>query len=401
MGEELGLFKTPDRARHGRLVVRRAAERRRFRRHWLRLGLVVLVVGLGVGGFRLVQGVIGLLDPPDYTGSGVGEVVVQVRDGASTRSIAATLAHHDVVASARAFVNAGAEDDRVRSVQPGYYEMRTKMSAAAAVALLLDPASRVGLLEIRAGTQLNDTRGPDGGTVPGVLSLISKATCADLNGHSTCVSADDLRAAMASADLGALGVPSWAVGPVAQAEPSRRLEGLIAPGRYDLRPGSSAADVLRTVVSASTEALTTTGLAQGAADTGLSPYQVLVVASLVEREGIVTDFPKIARVIYNRLAVPMRLQLDSTINYPLDVQTLLTSPSDRDRPGPYNTYLNLGLPPTPIGTPSGAAIAAALHPTPGPWLYFVKCQTDGSSCFSTTQAEHDAARREAQVRGVY
>ena len=78
------------------------------------------------------------------------------------------------------------------------------------------------------------------------------------------------------------------------------------------------------------------------------PYDVLVVASLVEKESITADMPKVARVIYNRLGAGQRLKLDTTINYPLDVPSLYTSPENRAKPGPYNTYLNTGLPPTPI-----------------------------------------------------
>lgn len=401
MAEDLGLFEDLERG-PGHRAGRLAPERRRVRRRlgWLAMALVV-VLGVGIGGFALVRDVLARLDAPDYPGAGSGDLVVQVSDGATTSQIGAILASRDVVASARAFVNAAAQDDRVRAVQPGYYKMRAKMSGAAAVGLLLDPSSRVGMLEVRAGTQLDDTAGTGGDAAPGVLSLISRATCTELDGRSTCVSVEALREAMAQADLAALGVPSWAVAEASQAEPGRRLEGLIMPGRYDIRPGSNARAVLRTLLVASSAQLATTGILRDAGTTGLSPYQVLVVASLVEREGVTADFGKIARVIYNRLSAPIRLQLDSTINYPLDVQTLRTNQSDREHPGPYNTYLDLGLPPTPIGAASSAAITAALHATPGPWLYFVKCQADGTSCFSTTQAEHDAARRDAQARGVY
>jgi UPF0755 protein len=97
----------------------------------------------------------------------------------------------------------------------------------------------------------------------------------------------------------------------------------------------------------------------------------------------------------------MRLQMDSTINYPLDRQTLLTTPVDRATPGPYNTYLNFGLPPTPIGAVSTPAVTAALSPEVGGWVYFVKCEKDGASCFAVSPEEHDANRRLAQDRGVY
>lgn len=80
---------------------------------------------------------------------------------------------------------------------------------------------------------------------------------------------------------------------------------------------------------------------------------------------------------------------------------LLTTPADRAVPGPYNTYVKPGLTPTPIAAASPDAVRAALEPDPGPWIYFVKCQLDGTSCFAIDPAEHDANRRLAQARGVY
>jgi UPF0755 protein len=329
-------------------------------------------------------------------------VVVEVSDGSSTREIGEELATADVVASARAFGDAAEENPDGRGIQPGFYELRRQMSAAGAVTALLDPATRVGRLEIRSGTQLDDTAGPGNATVPGVLSMISRATCTvDEAGAERCASVAELRAAMADTDPAELGVPSWALAGVRRAEPGRRLEGLLAPGTYDLAPGTGAREALAQVVRASVPRLEAGGLVAQADAQGVSPYDGLVVASLAEREGVPADFGKVARVIYNRLAVPMRLQFDSTVNYPLDRQTLLTSPFDRARPGPYNTYLNLGLTPTPIGAVGPDALRAALGPTPGPWVYFVKCQTDGVSCFAVTPVEHDANRRLAQQRGVY
>jgi UPF0755 protein len=372
------------------------------RRRFLWPGIAALLVLALVGGAFFARDLLPILFPPDYDGPGSGRVVVEVSDGSSTREIGEELVAADVVASARAFGDAAEENPDGRGIQPGFYELRRQMSAVGAVAALLDPASRVGRLEIRSGTQLDDTAGPDGATVPGVLSMISRATCTvDGTGAERCASVPDLRAAMADTDPAELGVPSWALAGVRRAEPGRRLEGLLAPGTYDLAPGTAARDALAQVVRASVPRLEAGGLVAQADAQGVSPYDALVVASLAEREGVAADFGKVARVIYNRLAVPMRLQFDSTVNYPLDRQTLLTSPFDRARPGPYNTYLNLGLTPTPIGAVSPDALRAALGPAPGPWVYFVKCQTDGLSCFAVTPAEHDANRRLAQQRGVY
>jgi UPF0755 protein len=143
------------------------------------------------------------------------------------------------------------------------------------------------------------------------------------------------------------------------------------------------------------------GLPNMTEQTGFTPYQVLVIASLVEKEGITADFGKIARVVYNRLALPMPLMFDSTINYRLDRQEVRTTDADRAAPGPYNTYLNMGLPPTPIAAASEKAVAAAIKPEPGGWRFFVKCEKDGRSCFAETDEEHRRNVDDARARGVF
>ncbi len=361
----------------------------------------VLVLALAGGAF-FARDLWGVFFPPDFAGPGTGHVVVQVADGDSTRDIGQTLVADGVVASARGFGDAAEDDPRGRGIQPGFYDMQRGMTAATAVTRMLDPANRLGRLEVRGGTQLDDTAGVGPTRVPGVLTLISQATCVvEDSGQRRCTSPADLQRTMATTDPAQLGVPDWALPDVRKAAPERRLEGLIAPGTYDVTPGADARTALAGVVRTSTGRLEAAGLVSGAAADNVSPYQALVIGSLAEREGVEQDFGKIARVVYNRLPIPMRLQLDSTINYPLDRQTLLTTPADRDAPGPYNTYLNFGLPPTPIGAVSTPALQAALSPTPGGWLYFVKCEPDGASCFAVSPAEHDANRRLAQARGVY
>jgi UPF0755 protein len=370
--------------------------RKRFFGWVAALSVIALLLGGAWYGFNAIFGY------SDFTGAGQSDVIVQVADGDSTNAIAGKLVDAGVVASTKAFVKASANNSAVTKVQPGYYELKTKMSGASAVTKLVDSASRVGQLQIRAGTQLEDITQPDGKITPGVYTLLSKASCAQLNGKSTCIPADELRRTAATADLAALGAPSWAAAPAAAAgQTDRRLEGLIAPGVYDVKPGLTAIELLTNVVKASALQLQSAGLTSQAGISGQTPYQTLVIASIIEREGVVADFGKVSRVVYNRLATNMRLRMDSTVNYLLDRPVITTTDADRAKPGPYNTYLNNGLTPTPIGAPSPEAIQAALQPSAGAWLYFVKCETNGLSCFAVTYADQIKNQDDARARGVY
>jgi peptidoglycan lytic transglycosylase G len=395
--EELDLF-TDARTERQRPV--RKPPKRKRRRTVLWVSMIVVLALIGVGGYYGLTQILDIGSYDDYAGDGESQVVVQVKNGQSTGDIANTLAEADVVASSKAFVKAAEADEKVRAIQPGYYVVKTKSSGAAAVDQIVAKDAKVGNLQITAGTQLHDVKNGEKVT-PGIVAELAQASCADLNGKSTCVKADQLWASVKKADLAKLGVPDWAVPYASKADPERRLEGLIMPGVYDVKPGSSADELWQQLVSSSTTQLQAVGMPNIADDTGFTPYQVTVVASLIEREGIEKDFGKVSRVTYNRLAKRMELQYDSTINYVLDRPTIRTDAGDRNKAGPYNTYKNTGLPPTPISAPSPEAFKAAAAPTAGKWLYFVRCQKDGTSCFATNQAQHDQNVALAQERDAY
>ena len=120
---------------------------------------------------------------------------------------------------------------------------------------------------------------------------------------------------------------------------------------------------------------------------GLSTLQVLTVASLVQGEADEGDFSKVARVVYNRLADGMRLQLDTTVLYALNVQgRIKVTNKDLAISSSFNTYQNPGLPPGPIGNPGLAAIEAALNPAEGPWLFFITVKP-GDTRFTASENE--------------
>jgi UPF0755 protein len=377
--------------------------RRRHKRTITWAIVAAAVVFIGAGAYFGVRQVIGLGFYPDYAGAGDSDIVFEVSSGDLVRDIAANLQQADIVKSADAFVKAAKADSTINNVQPGFYVVRKHMSGAAAVAALLDPSHRAGKLEVRSGWQLDDTKSVDGKVTRGILSRISSASCATLNGQSTCISVATLQSTIASTTGPALGLPDWVASSFASVDPKHRLEGLIAPGLYNIKPGETAAQTLKRVLAQSSAQLQVAGLpGTGQQSTGFSPYQILIMASIVEREaGTATDMPKVARVLYNRLALPMNLQLDSTVDYALDRPMVATAKADEPLAGAYNTYGNPGLPPTPISSPSTAAIQAAEQPAAGPWLFFVVCQKDGTSCFAVTGAEHDKNVQIAHANGVF
>ncbi len=124
-------------------------------------------------------------------------------------------------------------------------------------------------------------------------------------------------------------------------------------------------------------------LVAGAKALGYTPYQIVVIASMVEREaGVQADRDKIAAVIYNRLNAGMTLGIDATLLYDDPTPDGQLSASDLKVDSPYNTRINGGLPPTPIASPGAASLEAALHPADVPFLYYVLCGADGHHVFS-------------------
>lgn len=404
MSDDLGLFTDPEadererRPRGRDNSARTKAKKRKKTIMWLVIALV-LAVGMGGAYYGYLE-LRGLGSYDDYPGSGEADAIVEVQDGDVVSKIASTLYDNGVIASARAFIEASKTDTRVTSIQPGFYLMKTKMSGEQAVARMVDPKTRVPAVQIVGGVKLTDIKVGDK-IVKGIYSQLADASCTEKEGAKKCLTFDEIKAAAEQTDPVALGVPDWALADVKRADPQYRLEGLIMRGVYQVKPGVSAVELIRSVIVSSAQKLAGAGIPGGTMNTGFRPYEVLVMASLIEKEAIEKDFTKVSQVIYNRLKKPMVLQFDSTINYKNNQPHIRTSDADRDKPGPYNTYLTQGLPPTPIGSPSQQAITAALKPEGGDILYFVKCQTDGTSCFATTLPEHNANDQKAQREGIY
>ena len=392
----------PPRRERSRAERIRAERRHRRRRAALRLavGLVIVVVAVGVFlGSRMWHG---FAPQNDYAGDGKKDLVIQVHAGDSTTAIGETLHGQDVVRTVTAFIEAAQGNAKISAIQPGFYRLRSEIPAASAVQRLADPKSRVGKLVIPEGQQLDDTTDvKTNATTPGIFTMISEASCVELDGNRHCVAEADLRTAAEKTPLASLSVPTWAIGPAtAMGADHRRLEGLIAPGTLNVDPAASPQAILETLISASAVQYVKSGLLETATAMNMSPYNVLVVASLVQREATPQDFAKVARVIYNRLAEHSKLQFDSTVNYPLDRREVATTDADRAQATPWNTYVAEGLPATPICSPSTDALKAAEHPSDGDWLYFVTIDPQGTTLFTRDYHQHLANIELAKSNGV-
>jgi UPF0755 protein len=379
------------------------AERERRRRHTTRGILVSLAIGVVIAavfvGSKMWHG----FGPQnDFAGDGKQDLVIEVHPGDSTTAIGETLHKQDVVRTVKVFLEAAQGNQAISAIQPGYYRLRTELPAATAVKRLVDPGSRVGKLVIPEGQQLDDTSDvKTNATTPGIFTMIAKASCVELDGNKHCVADTDLRAAAEKTALPSLLVPPWAVPSVtAMGSDHRRIEGLIAPGTWNVNPSASPEEILSTLINSSSELYLKLGLQDTATVMSMSPYNVLVVASLVQREAKPQDFAKVARVIYNRLAEHRKLEFDSTVNYPLDRREVATTDGDRAQTTPWNTYATDGLPATPICSPGTDALTAAEHPEDGDWLYFVTIDPQGTTLFTRDYQQHLANIELAKHNGV-
>jgi UPF0755 protein len=339
--------------------MRAARHRRARRRRRSALVLVLCLALLGAGAYAAYGWLRPIVDgfnaPTDYTGAGTSAVEVTVEPGASGRLIGETLADAGVVMTSEAFVEAAEVEPRAAGLQPGTYSMRKEMAAAQALALMLDPASRIS---VRVSVI-------EGQRAPEVLEKVSA---------DTGFAVEELLAAAADP---AVGLPPEAGG---------NPEGYLFPSTYSFDPKVTPVQVLQTMVAEYAEAMDAAGVPQD------QRRDILVRASLIQAEGrLPEDLPRISRVIQNRLDAGRPLQFDTTVDFANGKRGVTTTEADRANPSPYNTYVHTGLPPGPINSPGAAAMAAAMTPEPGPWLYFVAVNPDtGETRYAVTEQEHAA-----------
>ncbi len=342
--------------------------RRRFR--WIAplVALLVIVVPLAVGGVYVYSFYMSKYHPADYSGDGTGSVVVQVTAGDNATTLGPKLVKLGVVASSRAFVLAAEHNSSSSGLLPGFYGMHEHMQASLAYALLINPKNLV---------QVTVTI-PEGWRVSQVVAWLGAKSGVSLSAYAKVLE-----------HPASLGLPASAGG---------KPEGYLFPATYTVQPHETALGVLKGMIQRFDQEATQANLGAAARQVHLNQGQVITMASLVQAEGgRLSDYPKIARVIYNRLARGMPLQLDSTVLYGLNRYGILASDAELNSPSPYNTYRHKGLTPGPIDNPGNAAIQAVLHPAAGNWLYFVTVNPKtGETLFTSSLAQFEQFRQELQ-----
>lgn len=181
------------------------------------------------------------------------------------------------------------------------------------------------------------------------------------------------------------------------------LEGLLFPATYDVSQGQTETDVLEKMIGAFDEQATALGLSAAAQKLGMSPYQVVIVASIVEREAkLPGDRGNVASAIYNRLKIGMKLGADSTQAYYLRLSNpnVVPTAAQDDQPSPYNTRLNPGLPPTAIANPGLASLQAAADPPKTSYLYWVEVNPDGQLGFASDNAGFEQLQAQCRAAGL-
>ncbi|WP_406509637.1 endolytic transglycosylase MltG [Streptomyces sp. NBC_00212] len=178
------------------------------------------------------------------------------------------------------------------------------------------------------------------------------------------------------------------------AEAKGNPEGYLYPATYPITDDTTPGGLLAYMVETANKQFGQDRITGGVRRGRLTAYQMVTIAGIVQAEAETpADMGKVSRVIRNRLARGMPLQMDSTLNYALNRSTLTTTAAETRTESPYNTYEHQGLPPTPIGNPGQQAMSAALNPTPGNWLYFVTV-APGDTRFTDSYAQQRLNVRE-------
>jgi UPF0755 protein len=301
-----------------------------------------------------------------YPSRGEEPVRVVIEEGDSASQIAAKLHDNGVITSATIFRFLSWVQGRQGDFKPGSYVFYSGMHYGEVFALLEEGPN----YQVRV-------------TIPEGLTV--EQTAARL-AQTISFSEDDFMAAAASGDYNVELIP---------AENQNNLEGFLFPKTYDFQADAPAGEVIKVLLRQFDAEISGLDWAR-AGELGVTPYQAVIAASLIEREAVLAEErPLVAAVIYNRLRANMPLQIDATVQYALPKWKDVLTYEDLETPSPYNTYLHKGLPPAPICSPGLASIGASLNPAQVDYLYYV-ATGDGGHFFTADYNEFLRVKEEVQ-----
>ena len=307
-----------------------------------------------------------------------GAVAVTIPQGADAGQIGELLKDAGVIDNAKLFEANATVTLRRAKLRPGKYTLPKGMTNGGAIEALMQ-GPKVKVVKTFKFTL------PEGRSIRENVPLVDKGPF-----EGSYAKATKSRSALRRAQT--LGLP----------RDKRTLEGFMFPATYEMVSGASAGDLVKRQLDAYEENVAKVPMKTAKAR-NLTRYDVLIIASMVEREAqLARERPLIAAVIHNRLKEGIPLGIDATIRYDIDNWSRPLRVSELERDTPYNTRTRRGLPPTPIGNPGLASIKAAANPAKAKYLFFVrKPGKSGEHAFSTTNAqfERDVARYQASRGG--
>jgi UPF0755 protein len=321
------------------------------RRRFLALALLLL-------GALVVWLLVAFFQPPPFDpGDGTGEAIVTVPEGASAGEVADLLSRNDVVSNGTLFewrLKLAGESDEIL---PGRYVLAHNMSYGTAIDRLTS-----------SGGQVNVTI-PEGEDRTQIAATIKDL---GLNGDYLAASKS-----FKGFDPNRYG-----------AKDPKTLEGFLFPATYQLDPGANVDQLVSEQLQAFRQNIAGVDMSY-AKSKNLTVYDVLTIASMIDKEvQIPSERPLVAAVIYNRLHRGMPLGIDATTRFEFHNYTGDITASQLKSPSPYNTRINAGLTPTPIGNPGLDAIKAAAHPAKVDYVYYVlKANGNGQHCFTASGPE--------------
>lgn len=342
--------------------------------------ILATVLLLGVSGWWVIR----QLNPAGTPGVAVN---FTVNEGDTVASIAARLHDAGIIKNQtlfRWYVSTRGGLDLI----PGYYSLRPNDNAGDVVAAL----------SVAPSNTFQSVTFPEGMTVAQMAERLAS--------KMTFMTASDFVAAATDGSVVSELLPKGGTS----------LEGLLFPDTYQVAGDDTESRVVSRMANMMQRVATQVDLVAGAKARGYTPYEILIIASMIEREAkVAEDRPKIAQVIYNRLAAKMALEIDAAVKYGQDPSMTWTQMKETNTP--YNTYINKGLPPTPIANPGRASIKAALAPAGVPpkddeacvglaagtkcqYLYYVLSDSQGGHAFATTYEQHLANVEKAKVAGL-